>query len=108
VGDNGYYHNKRFKDTAEAHGPTIGKHDRYGWTITITPETGAWLEEALVGEAIQAARLPEGGGNGKTAGRKSKHRSIKYVCPECGTSIRATREVNVVCGDCEVPFERAG
>lgn len=32
--------------------------------------------------------------------------SIKYVCPECGAIIRATKEVNVVCGDCDVPFER--
>jgi hypothetical protein len=108
VSNNGYYHNKRFKDTVEAHGLIIEKHDKSGWTITtLTPETGAWLEAALDGEAISAVRLPEGGGNGKTAGRKSKNRSIKYVCPECGTSIRATREVNVVCGDCEVPFERA-
>jgi len=57
-------------------------------------------------DAIHASRLPEGNGKGKKGGSKSKNRSIKYVCPECGTSIRATREVNVICGDCEVPFER--
>lgn len=32
-------------------------------------------------------------------------RSIKYVCPVCGTIIRATRQVNVKCGDCDVAFE---
>ena len=37
----------------------------------------------------------------------SKNRSIKYVCPHCGAIIRATRQVNVVCGDCDVPFEQA-
>ena len=37
----------------------------------------------------------------------SKNRSIKYVCPKCGAIIRATRQVNVVCGDCNVPFEIA-
>ena len=71
-------------------------------------ETKTWLTETLGDDAISAARLPEGGGKGKTAGRKSKNRSIKYVCPECDTIIRATREVNVVCGDCKVAFERVG
>jgi len=106
VSNNGYYHNKRFKDTAEAHGLVIEKHDKYGWTITtLTPEASAWLAEALGDDALHASRLPEGNGKGKKGGSKSKNRSIKYVCPECGTIIRATREVNVICGDCGVPFE---
>ena len=37
----------------------------------------------------------------------SKNRSIKYVCPKCGAIIRATKLVNVVCGDCNVAFEIA-
>ena len=37
----------------------------------------------------------------------SKNRSIKYVCPKCGAIIRATKLVNVVCGDCDVAFEIA-
>jgi len=112
VSNNGYYHNKQFKDTAETHGLIIEKHDKYGWTITtLTEETAVWLAEALGDETINAARLPEGGkargtGSGKAGTGKSKNRSIKYVCSECGTIIRATREVNVVCGDCDVPFER--
>lgn len=43
----------------------------------------------------------------ETGSKKSKNRSIKYVCPCCGTIILATREVNVICGDCGEPFERA-
>ena len=31
--------------------------------------------------------------------------SRKYVCPCCGTIIRATKEVHVLCGECEVAFE---
>ena len=38
----------------------------------------------------------------------SKNRSIKYVCPKCGAIIRATKLVNVVCGDCDVAFEIDG
>ena len=37
----------------------------------------------------------------------SKNRSIKYVCPKCGAIIRATKLVNVVCGDCDIAFEIA-
>jgi len=73
---------------------------------TLTAEATAWLAEALGDDAIHASRLPEGNGKGKKGGSKSKNRSIKYVCPECGTIIRATREVNVICGDCGVSFMR--
>ena len=106
VSNNGYYHNMKFKATAEAHGLHIEKHPKYGWTVTtITPETEAWLRATLGEDGIRASRLPEEG-SGKGGSKKSINRSIKYVCPECGTIIRTTREVNVICGDCGVPFER--
>lgn len=34
VSNNGYYHNMKFKATAEAHGLHIKKHQKYGWTVT--------------------------------------------------------------------------
>lgn len=106
VSNNGYYHNLKFKTTAEAHGLKIEKHAKYGWTVTtLAPEAEAWIKEALGEDGINASRLPESSG-GKGGSKKSKNRSIKYVCPECGAIIRATKEVNVVCGDCDVPFER--
>lgn len=103
--NNGYYHNLKFKATAEDHGLQIEKHQKYGWTVTtLAPEAEAWVKAALGDEVINASRQPEG--TGKEKGKKSKNRSIKYVCPECGAIIRATKEVNVVCGDCDVSFER--
>ena len=106
VSNNGYYHNLKFKTTAEAHGLKIEKHAKYGWTVTtLAPEAEEWIKEALGENGINASRLPESSG-GKGGIKKSKNRSIKYVCPECGAIIRATKEVNVVCGDCDVPFER--
>ena len=122
VSNNGYYHNTKFKATAEAHGLHIEKHLHYGWTVTsLTDDTAAWLAEQPGMVDITASRKTllqittttgDDGEEPKTTtvkgGRQtSKNRSIKYVCPECGTIIRATREVNVVCGDCGVPFERA-
>ncbi len=53
----------------------------------------------------------EGGEEPKPTARRgrttSKNRSIKYVCPHCGAIIRATKQVNVICGDCNVAFEKA-
>lgn len=123
VSNNGYYHNKKFKATAEAHGLHIEHHSLYGWTVTtLADETAEWLAQQPGMEDIPASRKSllqiknkaDGDEDGEETtttikgGRQtSKNRSIKYVCPKCGAIIRATREVNVVCGDCDVPFERA-
>ena len=123
VSNNGYYHNKKFKETAEAHGLSIGHHATYGWTVTaLSEDTAAWLAEQPGMEDITASRKTllqiktkgndsEDGGETTTTikgGRQtSKNRSIKYVCPQCGAIIRATKSVNVICGDCGVAFERA-
>ncbi len=107
VSNNGYYHNMKFKATAEAHGLHIEKHAKYGWTVTtLAPEAEAWIKATLGEAGIHASRLQIEGGS-KGGSTKSINRSIKYVCPCCSTIIRATREVNVICGDCGEPFERA-
>lgn len=107
VSNNGYYHNMKFKATAEAHGLCIDKHTKYGWTVTtLSPEAEAWITATLGKDTLNASRLPIDGTT-KGGSKKSINRSIKYVCPICGTIIRATREVNVICGDCNEPFERA-
>ena len=62
---------------------------------------------------IKATSDDEDGGEAPTAitirgvRQASKNRSIKYVCPVCGAIIRATKQFNVVCGDCNAPFEKA-
>ena len=107
VSNNGYYHNMKFKATAEAHGLHIEKHPKYGWTVTtLTPEAETWIISALGDTSIHASRL-QATGISKGGRKKSINRSIKYICPCCGTIIRATREVNVTCADCGEPFERA-
>ena len=87
----------------------------------MSEETAEWLAQQPGMEDITASRKPvlqinpkaddDEGGETTTpikGGRStSKNRSIKYVCPKCGAIIRATKQVNVVCGDCNVPFERA-
>ena len=97
VSNNGYYHNKKFKETAEWLAQQPGMED-----ITASRKTTLQIKTK--------ANDDEGGETTTTikGGRStSKNRSIKYVCPHCGAIIRATRQVNVVCGDCDVPFEQA-
>lgn len=95
----GTYHNKKFKEEAEKRGLAIDKHAKYGWTITsLTPETKEYVDSLGVVD-FQLWRLT----NGKSAEKKGKKKSSsrKYECPVCGQSIRATKEVNLICGDCE-------
>lgn len=75
----GSYHNRKFKETAEAFVKSLGKS---GFCL-VRPRTNP----------LKGSR--KGGGSS----------SRKYVCPCCGTIIRATKEVHVLCGECEVAFE---
>lgn len=116
---NGYiYHNKRFKKTAEELGKIkIDRHEKYGWTIsTPTEETIDFcirngLENIMIG---RQSEFSFGGFTGGTSGNTTPTRPTttkpsstrKYICPCCGNIIRATKEVNVVCGDCNVKFIR--
>lgn len=118
----GTYHNKQFKQTAEAHGLICNKTDRYGWSDT-SSELSDTLIEWILKNNIQEIHLnrnessgirisggskaANGTGDTGTEGKPKVKSSRKYVCPCCGTIIRATREVNVICGDCNVKFEWA-
>lgn len=113
------YHNKRFKEAAEARGLIIGKHDTYGWTIT-TPseELIAFLNDNDIHDMelvrYRKNRIPtppkagdddnagsDDGDDDTTPTRTKKPSSTrKYICPSCGNSCRATKVLNLICGDC--------
>lgn len=40
--------------------------------------------------------------NPKTGAKVRRQNSIKHTCPECGAIVRATKELNIECGDCKV------
>ena len=98
------YHNKRFKEAAEKRGLSIAKSQKYGWTITTLNEEGAEFVESLNQGAFDFFRTPIPAFMKKNGGRGSGS-SRKYVCPKCGAIIRATKEVRVICGDCDVEFD---
>lgn len=106
------YHNKKFKECAESHGLEVAHHERYGWTVT-TPSLE--LLDFIEGQGWTALNMVEGlgwtvTGTGSGTGRgaengaekppKKPSSTRKYVCPICGNSCRATKALNLICGDC--------
>ena len=108
----GAYHNKHFKEEAERRGLVIEHHPTHGWTLT---EPGDELIDYIIGQgwgeiyinrgqgwtppASGGSKAGNGGaGNGQQPPKKSSTR--KLVCPCCRQSVRATKAVNIICGDC--------
>ena len=109
----GVYHNKVFKEVAEAHGLIVTRSDKYGWSHTEPSDALIeWILETGVDEiklyrdegyGVRVAGGHAANGGAKPIG-KAKGNSIRWSCPGCGAIIRSTREVHVICADCMVPF----
>lgn len=102
----GTYHNKRFKEEAEKRGLIIGYSSRIGHSET-TPseELKSFVHEMQWEEKIKLYR--HFGGISAEVPAKSKSSTRKYKCPCCGMSVRATKEVRVLCMDCNEQMELA-
>lgn len=100
----GTYHNKKFKEVAEAHGLTVEKVPTYGYARTDLNDEGKAFVDSLTDDTQFGIRRKKIPGRAKGKGG-SKQSSRKYVCPDCGCIIRATKEVYVICGLCNVAFE---
>lgn len=103
------YHNKKFKEKAESVDLTIEYDKKIGWSITSPSDklfeyvlSKRWTEINMnrqdgfrvpLGTKGPAA-VPE---DGKTRKPSSTR---KYICPKCGSSVRATREISIICGEC--------
>lgn len=107
----GAYHNKRFKQAAEKRDLIISYDGTIGWSIT---EPSEQLIDFIIEQGwsdIQMSRIewkyiPTGtetdnktGTETTTITGKSSH-TRKYQCPCCKNSIRATKQVNIMCIDC--------
>lgn len=103
------YHNKKFKQVADQHGLIIEYDKRIGWSITkLTDEAKIFVQnnenkEVFVLTRITKMDLVEGGDE-----EEPKQSMRKYICPGCGTIIRATKDVNVQCADCNEMFVLSG
>ena len=112
----GSYHNKRFKEEAERRGLCIDYDSRIGWSITTPSErlleyilNQGWTEIKMGRNTLSGIMAGTPGpktGNGETGkdGEKDKPKkkssTRKYQCPCCGNSVRATKEVRIMCMDC--------
>lgn len=98
------YHNKRYKEQAEAHGLNVEHHDKIGWSLTsLKPETERLINGfGLDASAFEIARLHFGGAE---SGKGKGSSQTKWICG-CGTAIRATKEIDVTCNECEQKFEK--
>ena len=110
----GTYHNKQFKATAESVGLIVTKSEKYGFAHTApSDDLLEWIVDHI--DSINEIKInraePSGvrivGGNNtgnssgvQTIGGNTNSHSRKYRCPCCGNSVRATKAVNVLCGDC--------
>ena len=118
----GFYHNKKFKVTAERVGLVVAFSDKYGWAFTKpTEETVKFLESVSVDrDEFSLTRktlhrlIPVDDGGGRADGGPQDSKPIrrggyrKYICPQCLMVVRATKNVNVKCGDCDMVMVKEG
>lgn len=125
VSQNGRYHNKRFKEEAEKRGLIISYAKYIGYSVTEpSKEFIEVIKSYHIEKPIDINRDGEkyiglsgmGGMNGiegkdGTEGgielpKKPKCSTRKYQCPCCGNSFRATKDINVLCLDCNIQYEK--
>lgn len=98
----GIRHNQKFADAGAAHGmePYKGDDfDRVGYRVKLTEETAAWVQECLVDLRSALTMYRDVAKKGEK--KKTASRVLKYICPCCGQSVRATKEIYLICGDCK-------
>lgn len=110
---NGTYHNKAFATACREHGLICTRTEKYGWSHTEAADSLIeWLLNHNELREIEMCRndtkyVSVGVGTHSASGgiqitTTAKGNSRRYICPCCHTIVRATRTVNIVCGDCAV------
>ena len=97
----GSYHNKKFRDIALSHGLIVKHSKKHGWSITEPSNSLLQFIEKNELNSLYAV--------GGITVKKEIHKNIhncKYSCPKCGQSVRATKIVNIICGDCNTKLIR--
>ena len=111
VSRGGKYHNGRFKAEAERRGLTCIPCGQYGWNTTpgdnlIEYALSKGWNEIKIGRSSLPPMIRTGtggaaqAGTGSIQGGKRPSSTRKLICPKCGQSVRATKAVNILCGDC--------
>lgn len=117
----GGYHNKRFKEEAEKRLlKCVYTGAAYGWNTQGTGNdtlieyalSKDWTELQISRNTNRNPVAAGGGGLGLVlpgvVPDKRPSSTRKYICPGCRNSVRATKEVNILCGDCMVQMIKEG
>lgn len=102
-------HNKAFKEACDKIGLYVEQMGRYGWCehshFESCSEELRNVHDYFVADCpnhVEALTIQRKDYNTpKVKGGKKKSNQVKYVCPCCGASVRATSKVNIMCADCE-------
>lgn len=114
----GQWHNRMFAIEAEKHGLTVEKSPKYGYAFTTYDESLMdWIIAHDELREIEMCRSNiwhnasgiggKAASGGAPAATSTNSHSRKYICPKCGNSVRATKAVNVICGDCMERMQEA-
>ena len=111
VSRGGQYHNRYFAVEAAKHGLIVEQSAKYGWCITSPDESLIdWiirhddsLREIELCRANWRGATGIGGkaaDGGVPSSASANSHSRKLICPKCRNSVRATKEVHIICADC--------
>lgn len=97
------YHIKQFKKEAELRGLIIEKAKTIGWSVSTLQEPTKEIAKSLYVDdtafdywrnTVEFDKI-----------KKPKVVTNKYYCPSCETKISSLKELNIICGTCDVKFE---
>lgn len=90
----GTYHNSNFRDSALSHGLLVDFDSKYGFCKTsLSPLSLSICSDYFPSFSLARKR-------DQKEKSKSKSSTRKYVCPFCGISVRATKDVEIACVSC--------
>lgn len=120
----GRYHNKYFKKEAEKRGLILNYEKYIGYSITLPNDAfknlicSYGLEKPL--DLRRGVKIigKSDNGNGSSGDGTDDNRSIdvidkkkisstrNWICTSCGNKCRSTKDINILCGDCLMAFEK--
>ena len=101
---NGQVHNKKFKRLAEQVGLIVEKSKKYGFGHTsCSDEFKEFIDEVIKPDMKAFEYFRNVPVKEKKVAKEKK--TFKYVCPVCAAEVKAKKDKNIVCGECECQFE---
>lgn len=100
----GTKHNKKFKAQAEKRDLCVNEieHEKCGYELTSpSPAFSIWLHQ----NCFDIDRKPFSYIRQTTVPEPTVAKRKAWICPICGEKISASEETNIICGDCQKPFD---